>query len=344
MNRLQRHIFRRSGFTLVELLVVIAIIGVLVALLLPAVQAAREAARRMQCANNLKQIGLAVQNFESTYVSLPPAYNMRITQPANPAHNGSDGYFTWFAHILPYMEQQNAAGLIADFKTPFASAPNQQGVIAQIGVPSFFCPSRRTGRNVMKATSWTGLTALGVAGGTTSDYAAVGLGDDQRVPLPDGTMVDGSNYVTALAPALSPHANNVLENIRGRTALKDIVDGTSNTALVGEKHVWKRCLNTGVGSADVTCADGSVLGMRFYAQLHSVRYLEFPLVRGPQDGVASITAPNSGVHWASFGSWHTGVCQFVFVDGSVRGVANNTSVTTLWKLGDRRDGQVVSLD
>jgi prepilin-type N-terminal cleavage/methylation domain-containing protein/prepilin-type processing-associated H-X9-DG protein len=329
---------KSAGFTLVELLVVIAIIGVLVALLLPAVQAARESARRMQCANNLKQLGLAAQNLHDTQGTLPPAYNMRHN-----GGNGGDGYFTWFAHILPYVEQQSAAGQI-NLKSGFAVAPNQVSELAQIHVPTFFCPSRRRGRNNMKPTSSTGLVALGLAGGTTSDYAAVGLGDDVRVPLPDGFIVSPTNRAEAMPPAHNPHVNNVLESVAGSTRLKDIEDGTSNTALIGEKHVSKACLNVGVGTADVGCADGSVLGMRFYAQLHSVRYLEFPLARGAQDAIASPSTPTSGVHWASFGSWHSGVCQFAFVDGSVRAVANHTSLTTLWKLGDRRDGQAVNLD
>jgi prepilin-type processing-associated H-X9-DG protein len=217
-------------------------------------------------------------------------------------------------------------------------------VIARIHVPSFFCPSRRSGRNTMGPTSFRGLPALGVAGGTTSDYAAVGLGDDVRVPLPDGTIISGANRVEVISPAINDHVNNVLVSVAGRTRFKDIRDGTSNTAMIGEKHIWQQCLNVGVGSADVTCADGSVFGMQFYAQLHSMRYLEFPLTRGGSDGVASIAAPTSGVHWASFGSWHPGVCQFVFADGSVHAVRNNTSLTILWTMGDRRDGRPVNLE
>jgi prepilin-type processing-associated H-X9-DG protein len=299
-----------------------------------------------------------VHNFESAKGTLPPAVNMRITQPTNPAHGGADGHFTWFAHVLPYLEQAEALARF-DLKTRFNVAPNLESVIAQIHVPGFFCPSRRSGRNVMRATSWTGLPALGVAGGTTSDYAAVGLGDDVRVPLPDGTIISGSNRVETLSPALNPHENNVLMSIEGRTRFKDIRDGLSNTAMIGEKHVWQPCLNVGVGSADVTCADGSVFGMRFYAQLHSMRYLEFPLTRGGSDSVAphspsagaqfnaatdSWSLAGQGVHWASFGSWHPGVCQFVFADGSVRSLRNNTSLNLLWRLGDRRDGRPVSLE
>jgi prepilin-type N-terminal cleavage/methylation domain-containing protein len=330
----------RRGFTLVELLVVIAIIGILIALLLPAVQAAREAARRAQCTNNLKQFGIAVHNYEDACKTLPPAYNMGAPN--------SDGFFTWFAHTLPYMEQQNAFELIADIKTKFATAPNLQTNIAQIQVPGYFCPTRRTGPNFMRATTVTNTTALGVAGGTTSDYAAVGLGDDVTVPLPDGYIVSANNRAEALAPARNPFiagSTTVVEHVKGKFGFKDILDGTSNTAIIGEKHIWQPCLNIGVSAAtNLTCADGSVLGMRFFAQLHSVRYLEFPITRGSSAAVALPSAPTSGVHWASFGSWHPGICQFAFADGSVHALRNTTSMTILWKLGDRRDGRPVTID
>ena len=335
----------RRGFTLVELLVVIAIIGILIALLLPAVQAARESARRAQCSNNLKQFGLAVHNFEDANKLLPPSVNHRLTQPTNPNHLGASGYFTWFAHTLPYMEGGNAFELIADIRTPWATAPNVQAEIAKISLPAFYCPSRRTGtKHNMRPTSWTGINAVGVAGGATSDYACVGLGDDVRVPLPDGTIVSGTMRVEVLAHAINPHVNNILEHTKGRFSFKDVLDGTSNTAMIGEKHIWQPCLNIGVGNSDVTCADGSVIGSQSFAQLHHMRYLEFPITRGVGATVASISAPNSGVHWASFGSWHPGICQFAFADGSVHALRNTTAMTTLWKLGDRRDGRPVTLE
>lgn len=100
----QDHLPRRSGFTLIELLVVIAIIGVLIALLLPAVQAAREAARRSQCVNNLMQLSVAVQNYEGTYEVLPPG----VVNPKGPIKNAPPGYhFGWLAQILPYIEAGN---------------------------------------------------------------------------------------------------------------------------------------------------------------------------------------------------------------------------------------------
>lgn len=201
----------------------------------------------------------------------------------------------------------------------------------------------------MRATSLLGRPALGLAGGTTSDYACVGLGDDVRIPLPDGFIVSHLNRAEAMPFSLNPWTGgtgspaNTLMEVKGRTNLAALTDGTSNTALIGEKHVSTECLNIGTGNLDVGCADGSVLAMRFFAQLHSVRYLEFPLARGPRDKIATISQPNSGVHWASFGSWHPGIAQFVFGDGSVRAVSNNVSLRVLWQIGDRRDGTVSEL-
>lgn len=117
---------KKSGFTLVELLVVIAIIGILVALLLPAVQAAREAARRSSCLNNLKQLGLAMQNYESTFKVFPVARN------AYPMVHSS------LSRLLPYCEQQQVQELV-DYTTPLSSAKNL--VAAQIPIPLFICPS-----------------------------------------------------------------------------------------------------------------------------------------------------------------------------------------------------------
>lgn len=121
-----------SGFTLVELLVVIAIIGILVALLLPAIQAAREAARRSQCQNNLRQLALAVLNYESSQRHLPPSVEI-VTASGNTANNGAWGVH---GHILPYVEEQSLRNLVNinmawDFQTP----------INNVRIPIFSCPS-----------------------------------------------------------------------------------------------------------------------------------------------------------------------------------------------------------
>ena len=124
--QVRHHHFRTRGFTLVELLVVIAIIGVLVALLLPAVQSARESARRASCANNLHQIGVALQSFHSDRKKLPPSRYF-------------NGYPTWFAIILPYVEEQNL-GHLWRLDEPFYANVNKTA--RETSVPIFGCPSR----------------------------------------------------------------------------------------------------------------------------------------------------------------------------------------------------------
>ena len=119
---------RKSGFTLVELLVVVSIIGLLVGLLLPAVQSVREAARRTQCANNLKQIGLAIQNYEAAHMQIPPS------RPA-------DGFLTWPVFLLPWLEQEN----LFDRFDPQALYMDQDPEALENGTPVMICPSRRTG-------------------------------------------------------------------------------------------------------------------------------------------------------------------------------------------------------
>ncbi len=125
----------RRGFTLVELLVVIAIIGVLIAMLLPAVQAAREAARRVQCLNNLSQLALAVQSYESAHESLPPG----VINPMGPIESTAQGHhISWLAHLLPQLEQQNAYDRL-DFSAS-AYAP-QNAAVRNWGASAFLCPS-----------------------------------------------------------------------------------------------------------------------------------------------------------------------------------------------------------
>jgi prepilin-type N-terminal cleavage/methylation domain-containing protein len=122
----------RNGFTLIELLVVIAIIAVLIALLLPAVQSAREAARRIQCTNNLKQIGLAIMSYESSYGVLPPSHT--TASPANATGSGD----SWTAMILPFIEQGNLANMYT-LNIGYDQPANLAAIT--VTVPTFVCPS-----------------------------------------------------------------------------------------------------------------------------------------------------------------------------------------------------------
>ncbi len=130
---------KRHGFTLVELLVVIAIIGILIALLLPAIQAARGAARRMSCKNNLAQLGLAVRNYESGYGNLPPG----VTNPQGPIRNEPKGnHIGWIVHLLPYIEEETT---FKNIDLEAGAYDEKNATVRTISISSFTCPSSRWG-------------------------------------------------------------------------------------------------------------------------------------------------------------------------------------------------------
>jgi prepilin-type N-terminal cleavage/methylation domain-containing protein len=238
----------RSGFTLVELLVVIAIIGILVALLLPAVQAAREAARRSQCSNNLKQIGLALHNHENAFTYMPPwAFDFDPAPAGNPLGNQRQGHSP-LTMILPYMEQQNVISatkldrsVIDPINWPPPWGTNEA---AMTKVKNYICPSSPS-RIIDYAPYFVGL-GLPNAGPFTiggSDYFAIrGAHNNFRnacaptLPLP-------SNACGALGVKGTMTNGNL---IVGKASFAHITDGTSNTFLIGEsagKHqVYSRGL------------------------------------------------------------------------------------------------------
>jgi prepilin-type N-terminal cleavage/methylation domain-containing protein/prepilin-type processing-associated H-X9-DG protein len=193
---------KRAAFTLIELLVVIAIIGILIALLLPAVQKVREAANRIQCANNLKQIGLACHNFHDSRGFLPPSQLAK-------------DYVTWAVLVLPYLEQDNIYKL---WNTQILYS-QQSADATQNNLKVFFCPSRRAPGT---------LYSTDVPPGGLSDYAACSGTGDSDGPDANGAMIGARTTIDN---------NGVIQSWQGVTTLPGITDGTSNTFLAGEKHV-----------------------------------------------------------------------------------------------------------
>jgi prepilin-type N-terminal cleavage/methylation domain-containing protein/prepilin-type processing-associated H-X9-DG protein len=287
---------RRAGFTLIELLVVIAIIAVLIALLLPAVQKVREAANRAQCLNNLKQLGLAMHNYHGAAGAFP-----------YPRSGGGQNRHTWALLLLPYIEQDNVFQV---YRTPITgvsitdgmnnhTATDPQMVAArQAQVKTFFCPTRRGASSLSPIQD--GSTVLGVP----SDYAAC-IGETNTVP---------TNGVFQLVN--SGHLQSVIRFL-------DIPDGTSNTLMIGEKHIE-------LGKLNVAPQDGMIFSA------------SDPLQYSRQAGATRLLAiaPTAALS-SQFGSWHTGLCQFVFADGSVRGLQNAVPGVTLGLLANRNDGQAI---
>ncbi len=315
----------RGGFTLIELLVVIAIIGVLVALLLPAVQQAREAARRSSCKNNLKQLGLAFHNFHDTHGALPPL-------------NLSDQFATWAALILPGIEQGTSARQW-DYKLRYFHQPETAG--ADFAV--FHCPSRssagdRGGTGNTRSYSCTSSlpgppTETGPPG--WSDYGVcwgtVSLANDGAIK--QSTPITSSNIGANLSSSLCTHPG-----WKYNSRFRDITDGTSNTVMIGEMHIPPGGGMSSVYNGDSQASNSRFLGHSGAFDSGTGRYAsEYPLMDDP---LYDLTSAGAEWHW-HFGSLHTGICQFTLVDGSVRGISVNTNLEILHNLSQAADGQVI---
>jgi prepilin-type N-terminal cleavage/methylation domain-containing protein len=317
----------RSGFTLVELLVVIAIIGILIALLLPAVQAAREAARRSQCQNNLKQIGLGFHNYDDSYKALPPA-------------DLADSWATWAVMVLPYIEQ-TALFEAWDLELRYY----EQTTTARVAIiPNYFCPSRRLPQT--NSTDSRTNPTYPATPGSQSDYAAVwgttAYLYDGAVMRP-GFSLGGVSYgkagVYVPGPATAPGAR--YRGWQAAHSFNNFLDGTNSTLMVGEKHVP---INHRSGQhPDWSVFNGDYQSVYSKQAGHAGAFNsstgtwaeENPLVRNPADTSAHAID-------RLFGSAHPGICQFVMADGSVRPLNVNIALDILHRLACRKDGQSLS--
>jgi prepilin-type N-terminal cleavage/methylation domain-containing protein/prepilin-type processing-associated H-X9-DG protein len=294
----------RQGFTLIELLVVIGIIAILIGILLPAVQKVREAAARATCANNLKQIGIALQAYHEVYKLFPP--NRR-----------SDLHATWAVLILPFIEQE---ALYKAWKLD-DEYYMQSDVARETQVPTYFCPSRRTIDSDPRVSILGDQNDEGGLGpqtpGALGDYgASIGTdncdGCDCPEPIP-GRIHNGafvSEYTEAPYIALP------------RISIKSIKDGLSSTIFIGEKHVLFGHFGKGK-------QDGSIYNGDYPLYFSRSAGPSYPIATGPLDD-----NPNVG-----FGSYHPGICQFLFGDGHVVGLANNTDPDLMALLVNIADGR-----
>jgi prepilin-type N-terminal cleavage/methylation domain-containing protein len=332
--------WRRRAFTLIELLVVIAIIAVLISLLLPAVQKVREAANRASCQNNLKQLGLAVHNYHDANGTFPPARACR------------EACATWAVLILPYIEQDSVYRLWnttpAGQKYPW-QYKGQPPAAQQALIKTFVCPARR-GPMLSPAEQNGGTN--GNKAGATGDYAACdGDGFSRNTKDARGAIISPIQQLAPTPPYtgdLPPDDadgsvidRNPVVGFRGRTGIASIADGTSNTFLIGEKHV--RPDRFGLSTEDRAYYSGQsyVTAQRsagctsFDANTGQCKGGIRPLARFPD---------YSGSNWQSiFGSYHSAVCQFVFCDGSVHAISVDIDPSNLRRLAVRDDGQVITV-
>ncbi|MCB9920992.1 MAG: DUF1559 domain-containing protein [Planctomycetaceae bacterium] len=335
---LNSRLTRRGAFTLVELLVVIAIIGILVALLLPAVQAAREAARRMQCKSNLKQLALAVLNYENTYRAIPASavVNLNVTSTGN---NGS-----WGVHgrIMHFLEQGNLYDQV-DINTAW----DFQQPIDGLRIPTYTCPSDPgTGR-----------------------VRDPGGGKVHLVPTSYGFNL-GTWFV--FDPTTRQGGDGAFFP-NSHLRMRDFVDGTSNTLLAAEVKAWTTYTrNGGPGTTTIPPdAAAASLIVASGAQTKSTGHTEWPDGRVHHTGFTATLTPNTFVPFttggqtvdADYNSWqegkngssgnptyaivtsrsfHPGGVNVALVDGSVRAVAETIELNVWRGIATRHGGEVAS--
>lgn len=309
------HRGRQGGFTLTDLLVVLAGIGVLAALLLPAVQSSQEAANRFACADNLRQLGAGVWSHQQQRGDLVPL-------------GAFSGGVSWAALILPYMEQREFYRDVR-FDLAYNAEPNSsssvlhEGEGARAAQPYLTCPTRRT-------------TRLYTDGYAVGDYAVPSVGADATLDNPelDKTWMQCSKLNESLGPLLlfssngRPLDNNLARRMPSQTSYASIVDGTSNQMLFGEKALHKDAVNRPGKAGDFTCY--SFIEKDFNAS---------GVVRPGNGGVSPSPEANRDTAYQYWGSWHPGVFQVVKLDGSVLVLNNDFDREVLERICRRADGK-----
>lgn len=324
---------RRKAFTLVELLVVIAVVGILVGLLLPAVQSAREASRRVQCSNNLRQVGLALFNHESATKRLPPLGDYQTS--------GNAVYWSIHARLLPYCEQSAVYNII-NFDLPISLQPH----VAKLRIPHLLCPSELNDRERPDGPTFTHYPHnYGYNAGLWNIYN------------PPSIVGSGSGVFTVNKPQ----------------RLRDIIDGTSNTLGVAEVKAFTPYLRDGGtpnndASPPVTPDDILGFGGEFKSDSGHTEWVD---ARTHQTGFTTTFRPNTSCLYNYQGkvfdidfnsmregrsnsvptyaavtsrSYHSGLVQALFMDGSTRSISNSIQLAVWRALGTRAGGEINTFD
>lgn len=298
----------RPAFTLTEILVSITIIGTLAGILLPAVQAAREAARRVQCENSLKQLGLAAHQYHDLHRRLPPGYlgpgELYVELPPYRTNNQFVGTLP---HLLPHLELGNVYDRITisldpdEFDTIYAAEADTFG-IAQAKIPIFLCPSMPPDRDIV-------ILGTHYYNGLDGWLHAVAFYRDETVDLLLGvTSYHGCAGAWGVTGSLKWDDYQGVFTDRSTNRLKDVADGTSKTILFGESA----------------------------SRVDDMAVLHAWMGSGPLQVGVGIVDENA----MSFGSHHPGIVQFVYVDGSVRALDKHIERNVLIAIGGMQDGQV----
>jgi prepilin-type N-terminal cleavage/methylation domain-containing protein len=311
----------RKGFTLIELLVVIAIIAILIALLLPAVQQAREAARRTQCKNNLKQIGIALHNYHDTYNRFPPSEVHKI-QFLNGSNDIWDNQTSnWAVYLLPYLEQANAYSRI-DFSLNYNATTNPAG--AAVGnrdalgnvYQAYLCPSNPVGKNQKNG----GLYHI-------MHYFIVGWGAQE----PPGGR---ARHQWAIGGTANLQHRGI-SYYNSSSGIRDVLDGTTNQIAFGEVRGYRpACRNQMSAISDWR-------GMRWEISTGTNMPINGIHVNAGNCGGVQNEGTCTNCRWENMASFHTGGTQVCLADGSTRFLSENIDSVLFRNLGSVADGAVV---
>jgi prepilin-type N-terminal cleavage/methylation domain-containing protein len=311
------------GFTLVELLVVIAIIGILMALLLPSVQTVVETARRASCKNNMRQLGLALHNYESGKRKFPPgyAYSSGIDEANQLGH-------AWGTFILPYLEQQHVYKL-AETELPVFDAANLTA--RESVLPAFLCPSDSFSANnfVIRDESSTPVEKYAAA-----SYCA-NWGPASGVLETPGNTADDINLDATPDQSTGPFFRN------SKTRVRDITDGVSNTLAIGERH-----------NGPIVDSSGYPIGVAPHPNYENAWFAAVRDIDTPDDDhghmvlfdteFAPNKPPTSGAGAdRGVAAPHAGFAQFVFMDGSVHTIADTIDLNVYRALSSIRGGEII---
>ena len=348
---------RRRGFTLIELLVVIAIIALLIALLLPAVQRAREAARRSQCQNNLKQLALALHNYHDTHRAFPPGqinnlstvaasdgvgrYASPIEATTQNTARGQNllGYHgtSWMLQILPMIDQASiynywvfSDNVATNGFLPIQTADFQAILPPLVDIAGFYCPSRRSRMEAGgKYSATIRVNQNWVQGG--NDYAAcsgsgvtfhdnpTNAADRQTYALTPAQLLATVNATTNLSP-YTQYQNNVgMFGVNSYVQSRDVSDGTSNVIMLCERRVSML-----VAPTQQQSCDGWAWG-------------------GPATLFSCRIAPHTGLWYDEADSSHDQIVQCAFADGSVRTISHNIDLRTWLNMGNMAQGTPINL-
>jgi prepilin-type N-terminal cleavage/methylation domain-containing protein/prepilin-type processing-associated H-X9-DG protein len=342
MVRLPRRV---RGFTLIELLVVIAIIAILMGLLVPAVQKVRDAAARMQCGNNLKQMGIALHNFHGTYNRFPAALiHSGRAQTHGPGYSGPEANYlgqpyviynhSGFVALLPYIEQDNLfkqydykshASASSPYGIPLAPASAANDAVAAAYVKIYVCPADENPPPVLTRNA-----------GQSSDFYEAVSARRSNYLFSTGIYTDYSDdWINTNARYRGAFGNN------GATSLQKIKDGTSNTIAIGESlqqwHTstvfgpyWGSGTHTSVHGRGITGTGASLLDPSFTPNY-------------PYGNCAPNNTQKCTYAWG-FSSFHTGTTNFVFCDGSVKGIHDGIDPATWVAICTPEGGEVISGD